>query len=444
NPEAPIYGKTLELTSILTNEFGDTLSYQSVTCQYYNKDNSWIDLDSSKLTDVNGSITFIIDTMSLEIDKNLLLRLTWSGNNTVLSNYKNVPINLTMQSNDFSITFHTFDNPVIYRNFNSSLVIYITNTGNSTLKILNINFDIDDDLKHAIKEINYLELNHLEPGETTRIIIEIEVLNVDFNLLNITVSMTGKNIISSQKVKKETTISLNVLDYPIIDFLLGFLIIIALSLIALVWVSTFFYAKKVIKKIETPIEEVVEKRPRKGKYVKISDLKTEKKEKVIDSREKVEKQPREKKVDKKKITDLDSLLKEKKLDADKKPMKKDKPKEVKKKKAVPKKIDKKKDKVLEVDKKPVKKDKPTEVKIKKVSPKKLKKETIDLKNLNKWTVKELKEFCKENNIKIQSRVKKSEIIKILKKSLSEEKKEGKKKITDFDSLLKEKGLNDKK
>lgn len=439
NPEAPIYGKTLELTSILTNEFGDTLSYQSVTCQYYNKDNSWIDLDSSKLTDANGSITFEIDTMNLEIDENLLLRLTWSGNNTVLSNYENVPINLIMQSNDFSIIFDTCDNPVIYRNSNSSLVIYITNTGNSTLKIYNIIFDIDDNLKYTIKEINYLELNHLEPGETTCIIIEIEVLNVDFNLLNITVSITGKNIISPQKIKKEITVSLNVLDYPFIDFLLGFLIIFVLSLIALFWVSTYFYAKKVIKKIETPIEEVVEKRPRKGKYVKISDLKTEEKEKAIDSREKIEKPPREKKADKKKITDLDSLLKEKKLDADKIPVKKDKPKEVKKKEIIPKKIDKKKDKGLEVDKKLVKKDKPTEVKSKKVSPKK---ETIDLKNLNKFSVKKLKEFCKENNIKIQSQAKKSEIIKILKKSLSEEKKEGK--ITDFDSLLKEKGLNDKK
>ena len=86
----------------------------------------------------------------------------------------------------------------------------------------------------------------------------------------------------------------------------------------------YFYVKRTINKIETPYEEPDKRKPRKGKYVAVSELPkeeipetqpiedTEKKTKKRLKKKKSKTEETEKK-DKAPTTDLDSLLEEKGL-----------------------------------------------------------------------------------------------------------------------------------
>jgi len=110
------------------------------------------------------------------------------------------------------------------------------------------------------------------------------------------------------------------------------------------------------------------------------------------------------------------------------------PKDISK-KALPKEEEVKKEKIEDIIVKEgePKKPKPEKIAIQKEIPKKeLPKEaaprkvpqkspTISRKTLNNWTVKELRDYCNENNIKVPSKIRKAEIINLIQKSFSKEK-----------------------
>jgi hypothetical protein len=90
------------------------------------------------------------------------------------------------------------------------------------------------------------------------------------------------------------TFSVTVLDYPIGDFFTGIFPGIILGSIGFAWILSLSYARKITKKIETPIGKPAKKGKAKGEYKKVSEI------------EKPAKKTAEK--GKKETKDLDSLL----------------------------------------------------------------------------------------------------------------------------------------
>jgi hypothetical protein len=82
---------------------------------------------------------------------------------------------------------------------------------------------------------------------------------------------------------------------------------IIIGIFVIVWVLAITYVRKVRKRIEEPVE-VPQRKPRKGRYIMVSDLKKPEPEKKIPK-----KKGEQKGVESSKKTDLDSLLEERGL-----------------------------------------------------------------------------------------------------------------------------------
>ncbi|MFX0187953.1 MAG: hypothetical protein ACFE8A_09465 [Candidatus Hodarchaeota archaeon] len=400
NPQKPLFGETFNLSAVLTTEFGSPLQNKEVLCQYY-KDGKWTNISIPKYTNVNGSISFEVDSLTLEFEESLVMRLSWTGDIYTLNNSQVIPIDIITQVNDISINSKD-DESIVYRNKDEAITFKLENKGNSLLRIIDIVIDIEDeDIDYNIRGENDIILNWFTPGETTEIIVEIEISDTDFSTLDIRITVTAVNILSNEILVKSHTITVDVVDKTIADLFIEFFIILMVGIIVFISFLAYFYAKKTIKKTEIISKEPT-KRPRRGRYVKVSELVTEELEKPTIEAEKVEGEPREiiteekikpKEIEKIKTTDLDTLLEEEIV-------KKEPSKKTKK---LPKKV-----------KKPSKK--PRKVTPKQKPPKKLKK---------------LKEAKKEKTI-----LKKTKKV--------ESKRVKKKKTTDLDDLLKEKGLDESK
>ncbi|KKM09456.1 hypothetical protein LCGC14_1722840, partial [marine sediment metagenome] len=88
--------------------------------------------------------------------------------------------------------------------------------------------------------------------------------------------------------------------------------LLMLAFFAVVWISAIVYSRRIKKRIEEPFEEAP-KRPRKGKYVPVSELKKG----TVKEKSKPEQTEKSKKT-----ADLDSLLEQKGLaDKEEKPRK---------------------------------------------------------------------------------------------------------------------------
>ena len=70
-PNNPIKGQIINISSILTTEFGAVLPNRTVSC-HYNKETSWFEIDSDLTNDL-GYISFLIDTLNLEFEEDDLL-----------------------------------------------------------------------------------------------------------------------------------------------------------------------------------------------------------------------------------------------------------------------------------------------------------------------------------------------------------------------------------
>ncbi|MFW9772836.1 MAG: hypothetical protein ACFFEO_11830 [Candidatus Thorarchaeota archaeon] len=297
NPESPIRGQKFNLSAILTTEFGALLPSKNVTLQYY--DSSWLNL-SSQISDSKGLLNFEIDTLALNEEDQLLFRLIWSGDIYRLSNAQNITVDLYRELNNLRISINK-NVPQIYRNVKTTIRLTIVNNGTSSLYIpvSNISIIIQPNLVNRIVQIDYFHLNRLNPGESTVIIIEIDVSSV--NSITINVSINAQNIITNEYIEYHNSMRFYTFDLPLIDYIIPFLTILIIGVIVLFWLIIYSSIKRLIKRIETPIEEPTKKKAKRGKYVKVSEIKQVQKE-----TEKAEK------------TDLDSLLEEEGLNDKKK------------------------------------------------------------------------------------------------------------------------------
>ena len=307
-------GESFNLNSFLTTEFGEELAGKNVSCQYYDSGN-WFDIDSA-ITDINGFTSFFIDTLSIDFEGDLLVRLSWDGD-IINGLSKNMSIDIIHDINDFSISIKK-NAVLIYKNGLTTLSITIQNTGNSTLKFHNISVSIAGNLQYNIVEINYLELNWMNSGDRTKIIIEISIPEI--NKLDFSFSITAQNIITDENItiSKQSIFTVN--DPPILDYIIELFMFIMIGFLVVLWVVSALYSRRIKRRIEAPVEEEdVRRRPRKGRYVPVAELKKPSPEKQA-PKKKAKKVPEE--TVQKKTTDLDSLLEERGLaDKKKKPKK---------------------------------------------------------------------------------------------------------------------------
>ncbi|MHA2475118.1 MAG: hypothetical protein ACXAES_17990, partial [Promethearchaeota archaeon] len=261
-------GESFNLNSLLTTEFGEELAGKNVTCQYHGS-GTWSDIGSA-LTDVNGFTSFFIDTLGIDFEGNLMLRLSWDGD-IVNSVSKNVSIDIIHDINDFSISISK-DAVLIYKNGLTTLSITIQNTGNSTLKFHNISVSIASNLQYDIVEINYIELSWMNPGDRTKIIIEISIPEI--NKLDFSFSITAQNIITDENITISEQVIYSVNDPPILDYIVELFMFIMIGFLVVLWVVSVLYSRRIKRRIEAPVEEEeVRRRPRKGRYVPVAELK---------------------------------------------------------------------------------------------------------------------------------------------------------------------------
>ncbi|MFX0104482.1 MAG: hypothetical protein ACFE75_03205, partial [Candidatus Hodarchaeota archaeon] len=310
NPNNPIKGQSFNISTTLATEFGDKLANQNVSCQYYNS-TSWVNLGSD-FTDSSGFVEFLIDTLLIDFEGDLLLQLLWEGN-LINGVSKSITVSIIHEINDISI-FITSNSVQIYRNRATTFTIALENVGDSNLKVKNISIELNQGLLYSIVEIDYIKLNFLGPDEKTHLIIEIPVGNI--NRLDISVSITAENIITSENITITENILFNTFDPPIYDYFIENFIFMIVATLVLVWVLAIIYYRRIKKRLETPIEEI-RKKPRRGRYVPVSELKKPTPVKRITKKKE---EPEE--IKEKKKMDLDSLLEERGLaDKKKKPKK---------------------------------------------------------------------------------------------------------------------------
>ncbi|MGQ4875551.1 MAG: hypothetical protein ACP6IY_15900 [Promethearchaeia archaeon] len=311
-PEKPIKGLSVSFSTKLVDEFGTPLSNKQIIIQY-NNSNVWEDL-ATKTTDSNGLISIAIETIDLNINNQLKLKLIWSGDNYTLGNTTIYTIAIIVQNNQISISSIDLGS-FLYKNKNSTITFKIYNSGNSTLEIKDIKIEFDQNIKYSIRTIDYIKANRLMPDEYFLLTIEIEIPILDAKNLSITVKITAENIISTEIIIKTQTFNTVLLDRPIYEYFLDNLTLIIILILAFIIFLSILYRKKIIKKIEAPIEEEPKRKPRRGRYVKVSELPKQKEP------EKKPLKPKPEKIQKKKIgtkeakkerkVDLDELLEEK-------------------------------------------------------------------------------------------------------------------------------------
>ncbi|MFX0003199.1 MAG: hypothetical protein ACFE9C_13670 [Candidatus Hodarchaeota archaeon] len=298
NPTNPIEGQTFNLTSTLTTEFGKILAGKNVSCQYFEND-IWIEIGSD-ITDSNGNTSFLINTQTINVEDELLLRLQWEGD-TINGVVKNVSVNIIRMENNLSISITPRD-VIILRERDTIFNILLSNIGNSILKIININITLNQEQLFSIVEIDYVKLDWLSDGDSTNLIVEVSVKDVKTVVFSI--SITAQNILTNETIIVSIEKTYNTFQISISDYLFQYFMVIILGIIGVVWIVALLYARRIKIQIETPVEEKPIKKPRRG-YLPVAELKKPKPVKKI-TKKKEEPTEEEK-------TDLDSLLEERGL-----------------------------------------------------------------------------------------------------------------------------------
>ncbi|TFG22695.1 MAG: hypothetical protein EU533_03985 [Promethearchaeota archaeon] len=288
-PEAPLRGEIFNLTTRLTSEFGSAIENQNVTLQYY-KQGAWNNL-SLQLTGVNGSLLFSIDSLDLNKEEMHVFRFKWLGTQFITGSTENFTVEIRQQINLVSLNLRA-NNVQIYRNEITTINLRIENIGESTLKIIDLSFDLTPNLNYEIVEINNLELMKLLPGASTTLTLQVEVSNIPE--ISISLSINAQNILTLENEIFETSKVFQTYIKPITDYIQESIALITLAIFAVIAVLTYIIVKRAIRTIETPIEEPARKKRRRGRYVPVAEI----------SKDTEEMKESESK------TDLDSLLKE--------------------------------------------------------------------------------------------------------------------------------------
>jgi archaellum component FlaG (FlaF/FlaG flagellin family) len=313
NPQTPIYGQKFNISSVLTTEFGDIIPNKNITCQYFDN-NLWENI-SSQMSGANGVTSFEIDTLSLPREDDLLFRLTWQGELYILENSQNISVSLYKVSNNISLGIISNVNQIT-RNGKTTIKLTLNNIGDSELTISgsSISIIIEPSLTYEIVEINYLILNNFQPGESTELVISIDVTAI--NQMTITISVEATNELTNENITVQAVKTFEIYDVPLANYITVFFTVIMIGIFALIWAVMYLYVKRTTKKIETPIEEPSKKKPRRGRYVSVSELPKEEPKKMPAKKpsKKISKKQKQKKLKTEKpATDLDSLLEEKGL-----------------------------------------------------------------------------------------------------------------------------------
>lgn len=320
NPNTPIYGQKFNISSVLSTEFGDEIPNKNITLQFLDAD-VWENL-STQIADINGTTNFEIDTSLLPSEDQFKFRLTWQGDQYTLANSHNITVSMFRAFNNISLRI-TSNVDQLFKNGQSTIQITLSNVGDSELNVLtpNISIQISPSLGYSIVQIDYLTLTNFKPGYTTEILIKIDIPSID--QMSISVSIEARNEITQEEVTFQTSEMFNIYDALLDKLIIGLFTLIMISIFVVVWAVMFIYVRRTIKKIETPFEEPIKAKPRRGKYVSVSELPSEKvEEKIIEtptkklkklSKKKLKKQKVEEKEEPKPATDLDSLLEEKGL-----------------------------------------------------------------------------------------------------------------------------------
>jgi len=298
-PETPTTGKTFNLTSKLTTEFGNAISGVNIICEYYNG-SIWKNIDDSpQISDAEGMTSFLIDTNDVCITENKIqFRLSWNGTENILKKTQEFNITLFSYSNKLSINAKIRKDP-IYRNAPSLLEIVLNNNGNSNLNITSQNIILtfeDISPAYSIVQQDRSKLQFLQPEESSEVVIKIDFLTIPTDTLTINISITATNIDTQKTMISEESISVSVIDYPLFESFIDFFTLIMISIIGVVVALSLYYSYILKRRIETPVSKPEEKKRKRGAYKKVSELEKEE--------EKEEKKAGEEK------TDLDSLLEE--------------------------------------------------------------------------------------------------------------------------------------
>ena len=318
DPNTPIYGHKFNISSALTTELGDEIPNKNVSLQYLNND-IWENF-SSQISGVNGTTNFEIDTLLLLSEDEFKFRLIWQGDQYTSAISQNISVPLFRAFNNIKLRIIS-NVDQMYKNQPSTIQVLLNNVGDSELNVSipDISIDISPTLTYSIVQIDYLALAQFKPGDTTKILIKINIPAI--NQMNISVSIEARNKVTQEEVTFQSS---KIFDFyaPLLeDLILGFFTLIMIGIFVIVWAVMYMYVRRTIKKIETPFEEPIKARPRKGKYVSVSELPAEKlEEKLEEIPAKKPKKLRKKKSKKneveekdKQATDLDSLLEEKGL-----------------------------------------------------------------------------------------------------------------------------------
>ena len=146
----------------------------------------------------------------------------------------------------------------------------------SLLDLTNISIQFSPSITYSIVQINYMALADFKPGDYTEILIRINIPDID--QMSISVSIEARNEITLEDVTFQTAQEFEIYDAVLDELIIGLFTLIMIAIFAVIWAAMFIYVRRTIKKIETPFEEPVKARPRKGKYVPVSELPPEKRE----------------------------------------------------------------------------------------------------------------------------------------------------------------------
>ena len=318
-PNTPIFGQKFNISSVLTTELGDEIPNKNVSIQYLNND-LWENY-SSQISGINGTTNFEIDTDDLlPSEDEFKFRLTWQGDQYTSGISHNITVSMFKASNNISLRIIS-NVDQMFKNKPSTIQISLSNIGDSELNVLipNISIDISPALPYSIVQIDNLALAQFKPGDTTLILIKIDITSID--QMSILVSIKARNEVTQEEVTFQSSEMFDIYAPLLEDLIFGYFTLIMIGIFVIVWAVMYLYVRKTIKKIETPFEEPIKPRARKGKYVSVSDLPSEDLEDKLEEipakkpkklSKKKSKKPEIEEKDKKE-TDLDSLLEEKGL-----------------------------------------------------------------------------------------------------------------------------------
>ncbi len=292
NPSEVIWGKKFNLTAYLRNEKGGPISGEEIHYYFLNSSNNWQELlgtdgDNHNLTDLNGKAIMEIDSNQFTKNSSGKIKLNWTGNSYILSSEINYTIDFIIYSNEIILESVT-NNTIFLRNKENQMDIIIKNVGTSILT--DINITLITNFSYTLSKYNNYELNYLKPEETTGISYLISIPNIDDNNITILVNISFKTIQTNEENEFQNFLTYDLDDESLFTQIVQLSILFLFIGIGCFYLLALLYRVRINKKIEKIFEKPPE-RKRKGKYVKVSEL-------------------RAKEIEKK---DLDELLKEEKI-----------------------------------------------------------------------------------------------------------------------------------